>query len=136
MGQKVKLQVGSSISMYPKWAFFLARHPGSWSTLTKCPTQSIYNDGSWAYRFKASAGSKSKTVLLSGSGDPGYRFTALGLAEAGLCLAGKTGGCLKPASVGGVFTSMSAMDSDVLQHRLEHVGLLKSEMILEETAEV
>ena len=52
-------------------------------------------DGSWSYRFHASSSRGSSVVLLSGKGDPGYRFTALGLAETGLCLAGKTAGCLK-----------------------------------------
>ena len=45
-----------------------------------------HEDGSWAYRFVA----KGRAVLLSGTGDPGYRFTALGLAETGLALAKKT----------------------------------------------
>ena len=36
--------------------------------------------------------SRSVSVTLSGQGDPGYHFTAVGLAEMGLCLAGKVGG--------------------------------------------
>jgi len=68
-------------------------------------------------------------VFLSGKGDPGYHFTAWGLAEAGLCLAGKTEGCLKTAAPGGVFTSMVAMEASSLQKRLEAVGLLSVEHI-------
>ena len=30
---------------YPKWATFLAEHPGSWSKLTQCPTESVYKVG-------------------------------------------------------------------------------------------
>ena len=30
---------------YPKWAAFLAEHPGSWSKLTQCPTESVYKVG-------------------------------------------------------------------------------------------
>merc|ERR1719446_1208859 len=64
LGQKVELRVGATAGLYPKWTAFLAEHPGSWSKLSKCPTKYVYNDGSWAYRFKASVGRKSKTVLL------------------------------------------------------------------------
>merc|ERR1712151_641342 len=112
---------------YPRWTAFLASNPGSWSNLTKCPSQKVYDGGSWAYRFKASSGGKSETVFLSGKGDPGYHFTAWGLAEAGLCLAGKTDGCLKSAAPGGVLTSMVALDATSLQKRLEAVGLLSVE---------
>merc|ERR1712113_678611 len=59
LGQKVQLRVGATSGLYPKWTAFIAKHPGS-----------------WASRFKASAEGPSKTVLLSGSGDPGYRFTS------------------------------------------------------------
>jgi len=128
LAQKVQLRVGATAGMYPRWTGFLASHPGSWTKLTKCPNQQVYNDGSWAYRFKASADGKSQTVLLSGNGDPGYHFTAWGLAEAGLCLAGKTEGCLKTASKGGVFPSMAAMDATALQKRLEAVGMLNVEV--------
>ena len=55
----------------------------------------VLQDGSWSYRFRAAAAGRESQVLLSGQGDPGYHFTALGLAETGLCLAGKTPGCLK-----------------------------------------
>merc|ERR1719473_2447909 len=93
--QKVHLRVGSYAPMYAKWTAFLAEHPGSWSELAKCPTKEIFDAGAWAYRVKATGASgSSKTVLLSGNGDPGYKFTAWGLAEAGLCLAQKTEGCL------------------------------------------
>ena len=30
---------------YPKWTAFIAEHPGSWSKLTKCPTETVYKDG-------------------------------------------------------------------------------------------
>jgi len=125
LGQKVQLRVGATSGMYPKWAAFIAGHPGSWSKLAKCPNQAVYDDGAWTYRFKASAEGKEKTVLLSGQGDPGYHFTAWGLAESGLCLAGKTTGCLKADAAGGVFPSAGAMDTTVLQQRLESIGLLK-----------
>lgn len=126
--QAVTLRVGATSGMYPKWAAFIAEHPGSWSKLTQCPTDSVYKDGSWSYRFRASAaGGKPSQVLLSGHGDPGYRFTALGLAETGLCLAGKTPGCLRQNAPGGVYTPMSALEPDVLTARLESIDLLKVE---------
>merc|ERR1712238_88730 len=115
---------GAASSLYPKWAAFLALHPGSWSDLAKCPNQKVFEDGSWAYRFRAWAGCRSNTVLLSGSGDPGYRFTSWGLAEAGLCLSGKTTGCLKADASGGVYTSMSTLDVGALRGRLVEIGLL------------
>jgi len=128
-GQRVQLRVGATPSVYSKWTAFLLRHPGSWSSLATCPTEQVLQGGSWAYRFRASeAGGKTKTVLLSGKGDPGYTFTAVGLAETGLCLAGKTSGCLKKvdkSTGGGVFTSTSAVDISSLRHRLESIGLLK-----------
>merc|ERR1712039_768197 len=133
LGQKVQLRVGATAGMYSKWTAFIAAHPGSWSSLTKCPTTTVYNDGSWAYRFKASDDSRSHTVLLSGNGDPGYKFTAFGLAEAGLCLAGKTAGCLKSAATGGVYTSMSAMDADGLKAWLQSIGLMQVKLANEET---
>eukprot|EP00931_Biecheleriopsis_adriatica_P104545 TRINITY_DN79207_c0_g1_i1.p1 TRINITY_DN79207_c0_g1~~TRINITY_DN79207_c0_g1_i1.p1 ORF type:complete len:179 (+),score=37.85 TRINITY_DN79207_c0_g1_i1:22-537(+) len=125
LGQKVQLRVGAYTGMYPKWTAFLAAHPGSWSKLAKCPSQSVYSDGAWAYRFKASDAGRSETILLSGKGDPGYKFTALGLAETGLCLAGKTSGCVKASSPGGVLTAMAAMDAKALKERLEYVDLLQ-----------
>ncbi|CAE7945077.1 unnamed protein product [Symbiodinium sp. KB8] len=132
LGQAVELRVGSSSGMYPRWGAFIAEHPGSWSTLTQCPTKSVFKDGSWAYRFKASSGGRSATVLLSGEGDPGYRFTAQGLAEAGLCLAGKVPGCTR--SAGGVFPPMGAFQPAVMKSRLESVGLLKVEHVKEDMA--
>lgn len=134
--QAVTLRVGATSGMYPKWAAFIAEHPGSWSKLTQCPTDSVYKDGSWWYRFRAmaasgaasgGAASRVSQVLLSGHGDPGYHFTALGLAETGLCLAGKTPGCLKQNTPGGVYTPMSALEPDVLTARLESIDLLKVE---------
>lgn len=126
--QAVTLRVGATSGMYPKWAAFIAEHPGSWSKLTQCPTDSVYKDGSWSYRFRAGSSSGGVSqVLLSGHGDPGYRFTALGLAETGLCLAGKTPGCLKHDAPGGVYTPMSALEPDVLTARLESIDLLKVE---------
>lgn len=127
LGQKVHLRVGASSGMYPRWTAFLAEHPGSWSQLAKCPSPTLYKDGAWAYRFKASRNGRSHTVLLSGSGDPGYRFTALGLAETGLCLAGRTPGCLKDGSHGGVYTTMSTMDAAGFLNRLKSVDLIKAE---------
>lgn len=40
--QQVTLRVGASTGLYPAWAAFLARHPGSWSKLTECPTETVY----------------------------------------------------------------------------------------------
>merc|ERR1712151_1039782 len=62
LGQKVQLRVGAATGLYPKWTAFLAAHPGAWSDPAKCPNQQVYNDGEWAYRFKASANGKSETV--------------------------------------------------------------------------
>eukprot|EP00933_Yihiella_yeosuensis_P004583 TRINITY_DN108953_c0_g1_i1.p1 TRINITY_DN108953_c0_g1~~TRINITY_DN108953_c0_g1_i1.p1 ORF type:complete len:422 (+),score=95.79 TRINITY_DN108953_c0_g1_i1:58-1323(+) len=132
-GQKVKLRVGATAGMYPRWTAFLARHPGSWTKLSKCPDKAVYEGGSWAYRFKASFEEKSSSLLLSGNGDPGYHFTAWGLAETGLCLAGKTKGCLREAGPpewqdeGGIYTSMSTLNAQVMRSRLESIGLLKVE---------
>ncbi|CAJ1459212.1 unnamed protein product [Effrenium voratum] len=121
--RSLKLRVGASAGMYPKWAAFLAEHPGSWSTLSKCPTQAIYDGGSWSYRFKARSGASGDSeVLLSGAGDPGYRFTAVGLAEAGLCLAGKTGSCARTGA--GIMTPMGAANVKVLADRLKSIGVL------------
>eukprot|EP00971_Amphidinium_carterae_P216029 4288106-Amphidinium_carterae.1 len=58
LGQKVALRVGSAASMYPKWTGFIAAHPGSWSKLSQCPSESVFEDGSWAYRFKVSGVAK------------------------------------------------------------------------------
>ena len=35
----------ATLPRYPKWAAFLAEHPGSWSKLTQCPTESVYKAG-------------------------------------------------------------------------------------------
>lgn len=137
LGQKVHLRVGADTSLYPKWTAFLASHPGAWTKLAKCPTDQVFHDGSWSYRLTASANGKSKSVLLSGEGDPGYKFTAWGLAETGLCLAGKTVGCMKSSTTGGIFPPMAAMDASVLKARLESVNLLRVEDTMahsEETA--
>jgi len=136
-GLPVRLRVGASANLYPKWISFLAAHPGSWGSLSKCPSSSLYNDGSWAYRFKAFlSDGTSKTLSLSGNGDPGYHFTAWGLAEAGLCLSGSTAGCIRADSSGGVHTPISAMDAHVLKERLQTVGLIKVESILDESSEI
>lgn len=125
LGQRIQARFGAPPSMYTKWTAFLAVHPGAWSSLSKCPAPPVYDGGSWSYRFRASVANSSATseVLLSGKKDPGYHFTGFGLAEAGLCLAGKTTNCLNELG-GGVFTTMSTMDPAVIQKRLESVGLL------------
>lgn len=125
LGQRVHARFGAPPSMYTKWTAFLAVHPGAWSSLSKCPAPSVYDGGSWKYRFRASVSSSKATseVLLSGRKDPGYHFTGFGLAEAGLCLAGKTANCLNKLG-GGVYSTMSAMEPIVMQQRLESVGLL------------
>eukprot|EP00913_Durusdinium_trenchii_P002080 g1922.t1 len=102
--QAVTLRVGATAGMYPKWTAFIAEHPGS------C------------------AGQRRSGVLLSGHGDPGYRFTAVGLAETGLCLAGKTSKCPKP-NAAGVLTPMAALEATVLKARLESIDLLKVDML-------
>lgn len=130
LNQPVTLRVGATSGLYPKWAAFLAEHPGSWSKLTQCPTESVYKDGSWSYRFHATSGSHSSHILLSGHGDPGYRFTALGLAETGLCLAGKVSKCLKQGAPGGVYPPMAALDPEGLKSRLESIDLLKVETMV------
>lgn len=127
-GQAVHFRAGAPPSMYTKWSAFLALHPGAWSSLTKCPTPAIFNGGSWRMRLRAFAGTgkqqESHEVLLSGSGDPGYRFTSVGLAEAGLCLAGKIEGCMRSGSEGGVLTAMGALEPQKMKERLESIGLL------------
>ncbi|CAK9034918.1 Putative trans-acting enoyl reductase MT2525 [Durusdinium trenchii] len=121
--QAVTLRVGATAGMYPKWTAFIAEHPGSWSKLTKCPTETVYKDGKGrergCTRFKfgvmdAVLRQQGSGVLLSGHGDPGYRFTAVGLAETGLCLAGKTSKCPKPLGCFGVLTPMAALEATVL----------------------
>mmetsp|Transcript_76742 Transcript_76742/g.238322 ORF Transcript_76742/g.238322 Transcript_76742/m.238322 type:complete len:412 (-) Transcript_76742:197-1432(-) len=127
LSQRVHLRVGAPPSMYAEWSAFLLEHPGSWSTLAKCPTPAILEGGRWRMRVRASAGGagSAATVVLSGPGDPGYVFTASGLAEGGLCLAGKTAGCLRKAVNGGVLTTAAALDTAVLQRRLEAAGLMR-----------
>lgn len=116
------LQVGARPKMYTDWTAFLAMHPKSWSSLTACPSSTLLEGGSWQYDFTATSNSTKSVVHLSGGGDPGYNFTSAGLAEAGLCLAGKTVGCFTQQP--GVKTSMSTMDPAVMAKRLEQVGLL------------
>lgn len=129
-GQRVHFRAGAKPSMYSEWTAFLALHPHSWSSLSTCPSPTILEKGSWAMRVHATLTSSaaSSELLLSGSGDPGYHFTALGLAETGLCLAGHVAGCLRaatsPATGGGVLTTMAALEADVVQRRLEGIGLL------------
>lgn len=125
LGQRVHARFGAPPSMYTKWTAFLALHPGAWSSLAKCPAAPVYDGGSWKYHFRASVENSKATseVTLSGQKDPGYHFTAFGLAEAGLCLAGKTPGCLNELG-GGVFTTMATMQPAAMQQRLESVGLL------------
>lgn len=120
--QRVHLRVGARPKMYTDWTGFLAMHPKSWSSLTACPSAALLQGGSWQYDFTATANSSKSVVHLSGAGDPGYNFTSAGLAEAGLCLAGKTVGCFTHQA--GVRTSMSTMDAAVMAKRLEHVGLM------------
>jgi len=136
-GLPVRLRVGASASMYPKWIAFLAAHPGSWGSLSKCPSGSLYSDGSWAYSFKASLSDGTSNALrLSGKGDPGYHFTAWGLAEVGLCLSAKTTGCMKADTSGGVHTPISALDARVLKERLQAVDLIKVESVHDEGSEI
>lgn len=122
--QLVKLRVGSPPSLYTKWTAFLAAHPKSWGSLTKCPTTQLLQGGSWRYRFFASSGGNSSQVALEGKGDPGYHFTAWGLAEVALCLAGNTAGCAVSTAGGGVLTAMSVLAPEVVRERLEQIGLL------------
>jgi len=123
-GQQIKLRVGATPELYTKWAAFLAVHPKSWSSLTKCPAAPLLEGGSWQYRFIATTNASSSTVVLSGSGDPGYHFTAVGLAEAALCLAGNTLNCATSAR-GGIATASSATNARVLLDRLEQIGLVR-----------
>jgi len=128
LGQAVHFRAGSPPSMYAKWTAFLAVHPGSWSNLTKCPTKAILEGGAWQMRVRAEAktGAQGGTaIVLSGSGDPGYHFTAAGAAEVGLCLAGYTKGCIRASAVGGVIPPMAALEPLAMQQRLESVGLLR-----------
>jgi short subunit dehydrogenase-like uncharacterized protein len=127
LGQAVHFRAGSPPSMYTKWTAFLAAHPGSWSNLTKCPTKAVYDGGAWRMRVRAEAKGSAKggdEVVLSGSGDPGYHFTAAGAAEVGLCLAGHTKGCLRASAAGGVTPPLAVLEPLAIQQRLEAVGLL------------
>merc|ERR1711904_265230 len=73
LGQRVYSRFGARPSTYTKWTAFLALHPGAWSSLAKCPAPSVYDGGSWRYRFRASSTNSKSTseVLLSGKKDPG-----------------------------------------------------------------
>jgi hypothetical protein len=135
--QRVRLRVGATPEMYAKWSAFVALHPKGWSSLAKCPTAEVLTDGSWSYRFRAqkshasglpgsdaALAPTSVEVLLEGSGDPGYNFTSASLAEAALCLAGRTPGCLRADFAGGVVTSMVALDPLVVRQRYERMKLL------------
>merc|ERR1711871_343469 len=130
--QRVQLRVGATPEMYAKWSAFVALHPKGWSSLAKCPTTQVLTDGVWSYRFRAetqthirgSPAPSSSEVLLEGSGDPGYNFTSASLAEAALCLAGRTPGCLRSGFKGGVVTSMVALDPVVVRQRYEQMKLL------------
>jgi len=89
-------------------------------------------DGKWRYKFTAtSRGAASATVTLSGKGDPGYHFTAVGLAETALCLAGKTGagkaegGRCRGGGAGGVFSPGLAVNVSVFASRLVEIGLME-----------
>ena len=150
--QRVSLRVGAVPSMYTAWLEFLAVHPLSWSSLSICPSADLLVHGSWRYRFVASSSSAenatatssaaaiattttttttdSATVVLSGVGDPGYNFTSAALAEAALCLAGRTANCVR-ASVGtngGVYSPGALFDEKAYSAHLEQVGLLKVTM--------
>merc|ERR1711871_1210957 len=135
--QRVWLRVGATPEMYAKWSAFVALHPKGWSSLAKCPTAEVLTDGTWSYRFQArqsqtsghpgsdsAEAPTSAEVLLEGSGDPGYNFTSASLAEAALCLAGRTPGCLRSGFKGGVVTSMVALDPVVVRQRYEQMKLL------------
>ena len=130
----VHMRVGATPKMYEKWAELILRHPGSWSSLTTCPTPELIRDGSWSYKFNASASGVSThlTAVLSGSGDPGYHFTSAGLAEVALCLSGYTSAdCAnlhRPVDVG-VLTPGRALNVSVFIERLERIGLMKVEWV-------
>ena len=143
----VALRVGSPPPMYATWLAMLLRHPGSWSSLTSCPTDELMHDGQWRYRFTArpngteggggragshSAAPPTRSVTLSGSGDPGYHFTAVSLAEVALCLAGvhdsapSAGGgnaCRGPR--GGVLSPAMAVNVTALVARYVSIGLMR-----------
>lgn len=127
LGQEVRLKVGSPPTMYTEWSAFIAEHPGSWSSLAKCPDPTVYADGSWRYRFIAStdSGTDTASVVLSGTGDPGYHFTSVGLAETGLCLAGLIPNCTRASATGGVAPPMVTVDPNVMLQRLMSIGLVE-----------
>ena len=127
-GQVVKLRVGSPVAQYTAWIEYLVRHPGSWGSLGTCPTEGLLHDGSWRYRFRATvkdaasgARASATDVVLSGSGDPGYIFTARGLAEVALCL--QADAC-RGDPAGGVLSPGLAVNMSALSARLESAGLL------------
>jgi len=131
LNQKVHLREGAPAKMYAKWSAFLLSHPFSWKSLGTCPTQHLLKDGSWELFARAKQSSIEgeqccRAVRLSGSGDPGYRFTALGLAEVALCLSGHTADCLsRSTQLGGVLTPGSAVKVVKFKQRLEEIGLVK-----------
>ena len=136
-GQVVKLRVGARADMYSSWGEFLLEHPLSWASIGKCPTRTLLRQGAWAYRFRARAAAAddddAHSVLLSGPGDPGYHFTAAGLAEVALCLANVTAGCLTSGG-GGVLLPSTALDARVLAARLQRIGLLRVQTAVAEAA--
>ena len=127
-GQNVTLRVASTPAQYAAWSEFLLAHPGSWGSLTTCPTEALLKGGYWRYRFvarRARTAAPAATVVLSGSGDPGYHFTAVSLAEVALCLAGVTGPTCKGAHAG-VLSPGVAVNASSLRTRMEAIGLVKA----------
>ena len=134
--QSVHLRVGSPPALYTDWLALILAHPSSWSTLTKCPNKALMTDGYWRYKFQAKAAASHKasysatTVTLSGSGDPGYNFTALAVAEVALCLAGRaeSGGAACRGTRPGVLSPGLAVNVSALHKRLTSIGLMKTEV--------
>ena len=152
--QTVALRAGATPTLYAEWLALILRHPSAWGSLTTCPADVLMRDGSWRYRVIArtsdglvddghadshdddasepasKAAGAAATVVLSGSGDPGYHFTALALSETALCLAGKLASGVKcrGAFGGGVLTPALAVDVDAMRTRLESIGLLHVEV--------
>jgi len=142
--RSVHLRVGSTVAQYEAWAAFLLRHPGSWSSLGRCPAPALYDGGSWRYKFvatgssapdRANGGASTAEVTLYGEGDPGYKFTAVALAEYALCLAGKTSGAgCGPGGRGGVFSPGLAVEPATMRARLEAIGLLQTAVTVQPAA--
>ena len=124
-GQAVALRVGATPTLYTSWAAFLARHPGSWKSLTTCPTPALLEGGYWRYKFRASRGGSSATYVLSGEGDPGYHTTGQALAEVALCMAGRSGVPHCRGTTGGVLSPGLAVNATALRARLQAIGLLR-----------